>query len=125
MQKAVVDIFIKKFSKILIIDDETYVPWNTEDIPGSKYYHPANPIDLKNSEKVKPKSKYFKKILVWQAIDENGNVSDPFICEGNISGIIYPEESIKKRLIPFIDKHYNRDDIFFGQIWLVPTMRKK
>ena len=89
----------------MIIDDETYVPINREDIPGCKYFHSSNPNTLKNSEKVKPKSKFFKKLLIWQALDENGNVSDPFIFQGHISGSIDLEECIKKRLIPFIDKH--------------------
>ena len=53
----------------MIMDNETYVQWNKGDVPGSKYFHSTNPDDLENSKKVKPRSKFYKKILVWQAID--------------------------------------------------------
>ena len=51
--------------------------------------------------------------MVWQEIDENGNFSDQLICAGNISAIIYLEDCLKKLLIPFIDKYYNRHDLIF------------
>lgn len=68
-------------NKVLIIDDETYVPIDPEDIPGTKYYHCKDPKEIPRQNKIKPKSKFFKKFLVWQALDENGNVSNPFISD--------------------------------------------
>ncbi len=51
--------------------------------------------------------------MVWQAIDENGKVSDPYIIEGTLNGSSYLKECLKKRLLPFIDKYHKREDVLF------------
>lgn len=99
--------------KILIIDDETYVPADPEDVPGRKFYHCLDPIKVKFEDKVKPKTKFFKKYLVWQALDENGNISEPYITMGTINSDTYLKECIKKRLIPFIKRYNSVDSILF------------
>ncbi len=38
----------KNLKKLMIIDDETYVTWNKQDVPESKYFHSANPDELEN-----------------------------------------------------------------------------
>lgn len=60
-------------------------------------------------KKIKPKTKFFHKHLVWQCIDENGNVSKPFVSKGTMNSKVYKSECLKKRLIPFSQ---NRD-VFF------------
>jgi hypothetical protein len=57
--------------------------------------------------------RYLKKLMVWQAIDENGMVSDPNIIEGTLNGSSYLKECLKKMLLPFIDKYHKREDVFF------------
>jgi len=54
------------------------------------------------------KDRYFKKLMVWQAIDQNGKVSDPYITEGTLNGSTYLKECLKKRLLPFIDKYHKK-----------------
>ena len=65
------------------------------------------------SEKVQPKAKFFNKSLIWQAMDENGNVSEPFVSEGTISAEVYLKECIQAQLIPFIGKYYDRSEVLF------------
>jgi hypothetical protein len=83
------------------------------DIPGKLYFHAKNRLGVRYSARVIPKAKFAKKFLVWQAIDEFGNVSEPFVSEGTMSTKVYLEECIKKRLLPFIDKHHQRENVFF------------
>lgn len=99
--------------KILVIDDETYVYSDPTQINGSEYYHCANKCEVDSSIKVKQKTKFPKKYLVWQAMDEYGNVSKSFITEGNMNKEIYLEECLKKRLLPFLSKHHDINNILF------------
>lgn len=106
-------VYKNQLSKVLLMDDETYVPWDPQDVPGTKYFHAADPKSVSYSHKVKPKAKFAKKILVWQALDEHGNVSDAYISEGTMNKDIYLEECIYARLLPFIDQHHNRSEVIF------------
>jgi hypothetical protein len=103
----------KSQHKHLIIDDETYVAKDPKDIPGRQYYHCVDPNDVEFENKTKRKTKFFEKFMVWQAIDELGNVSEPYISEGTINAEIYLEECIKKRLIPFIKKYHHVHNVLF------------
>lgn len=100
-------------NKTLIIDDETYVFMDPNQVNGSEYYHCQNKNDIEIGIKIKQKQKFAKKFLIWQAMDEKGNVSSPFITEGTINKNIYLEECLKKRLLPFLKKYHNIDDILF------------
>ena len=98
---------------VLIIDDETYVPHDPTNIPGDEYYHCLFKSEVPVEFTLKRKEKFPKKYLVWQAIDEMGNVSSPYIQLGTMDSKIYLEECLKKRLLPFIKKHHNLDEILF------------
>jgi hypothetical protein len=53
--------------------------------------------------------------MIWQCIDSDGNISDPFISVGTMNSITYLSECLKKIfLTPFIDKH-NRDQVL---LWM-------
>ncbi len=52
-------------------------------------------------------------MLVWQAIDQFGNTSEPYISEGTMNGKIYLEECLKKRLIPFLEQYHKKRKILF------------
>ena len=85
----------KTLHKILIIDDETYLPWDPQDVPGKKFFHATDHKEVMYSEKVPPKAKFFKKSMIWKAMDENGNVLEPFVSEGTISAEVYLKECIQ------------------------------
>ena len=82
----------------------------SKDILGRKFYSvvPGKPVDPR--KKIVPKQKFFKKYLIWQAIDELGNVSKPFISTGTMNAKVYKKECIVKRLVPFIN---NRKILFW------------
>lgn len=99
--------------KIVVMDDETYVFQDPSEIPGKQFYNekPGRPVP--HTDKFKRKTKFAKKFLVWQAIDQHGNVSAPFISQGTINGDVYLNECLKKRLLPFIAKNHNVEEVLF------------
>ena len=50
--------------------------------------------------------------MIWQAIDENGNTCEPFLCEGRMNQRVYLE-ILKTKLIPFIKKHHKLEYVLF------------
>ena len=103
----------KCLKKILIIDDETYLPLDPSEVPGRNFFHSLDPSDVKYEQRFKTKTKFAEKYLIWQAIDEEGNVSEPYISKGTLKSETYFEECIKKRLIPFITKKHKIEDVLF------------
>lgn len=99
--------------KILIMDDETYVPKDPADVTIHKFYHAQNRKDVKYEERVKPKCKFTQQYLIWQAIDDNGHISDAYVSERTMNASIYVKECLKKRLLPFIRKYHNMANILF------------
>jgi hypothetical protein len=99
--------------KVLIIDDETYVPMARDQVPGPEYYQCRTRESVSDANRFKPQEKFCKKFLVWQAMDELGNVSEPFISTGTITGEVYLNECLKKRLLPFIHQHHKKRKILF------------
>lgn len=99
--------------KVAVIDDETYVMVDPSETPGKKYYHSRDPDEVDYDQKVKKKSKFPEKFLVWQAMDSFGNISSPYISKGCINQTVYKNECLKKRLIPFINKHHEISDVLF------------
>lgn len=99
--------------KFFVIDDETYCPVDPSQISGSEYYNVVDDCDISNDAKTKRKSKFHPNYLIWQAISQDGQVSEPYITKGTMNKTIYLEECIKKRLEPFIIKLQQDHDIIF------------
>lgn len=99
--------------KLLIIDDETYVPIDPTQIPGKRYFHARSKKEVSDNTRFKPKQKFTKKYLIWQAVDQLGNVSKSYISEENLDGTLYKNECLKKRLLPFIKKYHPNKKILF------------
>ena len=106
-------IYKKTRERVLVIDDETYVIVDTKEQPGRKFVHSNKHEELPFNQKFKQITKFPKKYLVWQAIDENGNISKPYISDRSMTAEIYLNECLKKRLLPFIEEHYAKDEILF------------
>ena len=104
------------------MDHETDVYADQSQTNGVEYYHCSDKREVSNGQKFKKKKKFSKKFLVWQAMDEMGNVSKPFICEGTINKGLYLEECLKKILFFNITKLKMS---YFGLIWLPATMQKQ
>lgn len=99
--------------KILIMDDETYVPIDPGQIPGKHFYSQKDGLSVPDEFKFKHKTKFFKKYLVWQAIDQDGNVSDAFIKQGTLKASEYLHECLQSRLLPFIEHHQGAENVLF------------
>jgi hypothetical protein len=98
--------------KVIIMDDESYVFADPSEAPGKKYYHAKQRGKVPIAHKFKPKTKFSTKYLVWQAIDEQGHVSEPYISTGTINGRLY-KKILKDYLLPFIEKYHNKSDVIF------------
>lgn len=100
-------------SKILIIDDETYLHIDPQQNAGVSYYHESPDAPVSDIHRFQHKEKFAGKYLVWQAMDELGNVSEPFISTGTITMEVYRSECLEKRLLPFIEKHHQKEEVLF------------
>ena len=101
----------------IVMDDESYFPLKDDNINGNKgvYVGPDAPFgDLPDELRLKPRSKYPEKLLVWVAISERG-ISEPYflVKKASLTGEVYREECIKKYLVPFLDEFHQDGDYFF------------
>ena len=95
------------------MDDETYCACDPSQVPGNEYYNIVGDQDIERDFKVKRKQKFGDKFLIWQAIAENVEVSEPYVTKGTINKDIYLEECVKRRLIPFISKSKENHNVLF------------
>ena len=100
-------------NKILIFDDESYVMCDPKNTPGPKYYNFIDKSSVPDAMRFKTKEKFPKRYLVWQAIDEKGNVSEPYVKYGTLNSEEYRVECLEKRLLPFIQRYHKIEDILF------------
>ena len=68
------------------MDDETYVQLDPTNIPGTEFFHSSDPSQVPYTQKNKGKEKFPKKFLVWQAMDQFGSISRPYIQKGTMMG---------------------------------------
>lgn len=99
--------------KTLVLDDETYVNADPAETPGRKFYHSSDPKLVNYEHKVKNKSKFPTKYLIWQALDDEGNISRPFVSKGTANANVYRDECLCKRLLPFIHRHHEISSVLF------------
>jgi transposase len=105
-------IYRNSIHKIFIID-ETYVTADPANTNRQKFYNFININSVEDNTRFKPKEKFPKRFLVWQCIDEFGNVSKPYIKCGTLTGVEYRDQCLKKILLPFITKYHNKSDVLF------------
>ena len=101
------DNFISK-SFCIFEDDETYIKYDYQQIPGAVYYIAKYRGKADKKFKYTKHDKFAKKALIWQAICSCGKKSAPYISQSTLSGQIYVKECLQKRLLPLIKSHNNR-----------------
>jgi hypothetical protein len=106
-------VYRKSINKVLIIDDESYVMCDQKNTSGPKYYNFIDKSSVPDGVRFKCKEKFPKRYLVWQAIDEFGNVSEPYIKIGTLKADEYRIECLEKRLLPFIGKYHSNKEVLF------------
>lgn len=89
---------------MIVMDDETYVPADPDQVHSKDYYSQIHGVELPESAKVKPVEKFPKKFLVWQAIAQDGSVSKPYIKSGTMKSPEYLDKCVKEILVPFIKR---------------------
>ena len=99
----------------VIMDDETYLDENGNQFGGNQYYYERQRHEVPEEVKYIPKTKFPFKLMVWVAISKKGRSKFYFRRqeEGAVTGNIYKNECIVKRLIPFIRKNYPHDNYLF------------
>ena len=103
--------------KILILDDETYVPADPSDITQNRHFNYIDKNSVPNEVRFRGISKFPKQYLVWQAIDECGHLSEPYIKIGTMKADEYLEECIIKRRFLLSENTINYLKLYYGRIW--------
>ncbi|KAF2889100.1 hypothetical protein ILUMI_17073 [Ignelater luminosus] len=91
--------------KIIIMDDETYCAVDPNDVPGRKYYHCTSSEDVSPEKKFKPKKKFFKQFLIWQAMDEYDVLFWPDMATCHYA--VQCTEFLKENNVDFVTKVNN------------------
>lgn len=99
------DKVLTKFNGCLLMDDETFIKMDTNQLPGQKFYIASKRLNAPEKFKFIKMSKFAKKVMVWQAICSCGMKSSPFITSLTMNTNLYIKECLQKRLLPLIRKH--------------------
>lgn len=100
-------------SKIIIIDDETYLKKNPQEMPNKSYVNIVPGVDISSTSLFVPTSKWPAKYGVWQAISSDGKCSPPVIINGCQNGQTYLDRCIKGVLLPWIRENFDIRDCLF------------
>ncbi len=90
------------------MDNEKYFTFYGDNMPGNDRYYTKDKNTCPDNVRFVEKEKFPKKLLMWIAISDEA-ISEPlfrFQNEVAIKSSIYVEECSKKRLLPFIHRHY-------------------
>ena len=106
-------LYRKSVTKVLVIDDETYVPCDPRQACVQKFFNFKNKDQVPHDVRYKPIEKFPKKYLVWQAMDDRGHVSKPYVKIGTMKAKEYLSECIEKILLPFLQKYKIKSNALF------------
>ena len=98
---------------VLIIDDESYVPKNPKLVPGRSFFNVGPGVNPTLKDVVKPQVKFCDKWGVWQAIAEDGSVSDPVVFERNNNQHFHRDTILKKNMVPWIEKTFGIENVLY------------
>lgn len=96
---------LKNFSNCVLMDDETYVKADFNQLPGQQFYSQIKGCDVNKKFKIQKCDKFAKKFMVWQAICSCGLRSPSFVTSANMNSDLYIKECLQKRLLPLYRKH--------------------
>ena len=97
----------------IILDDEKYFGLSGDNVQYNQRFYTTDPSTTPSDIKYK-KKKFSPKLLIWMAMSSKG-VSNVYVHKSKqaITTDIYLNECIDKRLLPFIEKHYKRNNYIF------------
>ncbi|CAF1067840.1 unnamed protein product [Rotaria magnacalcarata] len=98
----------------IVLDDEKYFGLSGDNVLCNQRFYTTDPSTTPTDVKYKKKSKFSPKLLVWMAMSSKG-VSDIYIHRSKqaVTGDIYLNECINRRLLPFIEEHHKNDNFVF------------
>ena len=99
----------------IVMDDEKYFTFSNDEMPGNEGFFTDNIEKCPDDVRFKGKAKFPDKILVWIALSEDG-MSEPLIRKQKaeaINGLLYHEECLIKRLVPFLEEYYPSSNYIF------------
>ena len=98
----------------IILDDEKYFGLSGDNVQCNERFYTTDPSTTPSDIKYKKKKKFAPKLLIWMAMSSKG-ASNVYVHKSKqaITTDIYFNECINKRLLPFIEKHYKRNDYIF------------
>ena len=98
----------------IILDDEKYFDFSGDNVQCNQRFYITDPSTTPSDIKYKKKKKFAPKLLIWMAMSSKG-VSNVYVHKSKqaITTDIYLNECINKKLLPFIEKHYKRNNYIF------------
>ena len=99
----------------LVIDDESYFSFSGAGMPGNTGFYTNDITKTPNEVKHRREAKFPEKVMIWVAFPPRG-ISDIWVApkQTSMKAPTYIQECLKKRLLKFIDLHYeSRDEIVF------------
>ena len=99
------DKILTKHSGCIIMDDETYLKYDFNQLPGPKFYTAVNRKTVSSKYKYKMMDKFGKKAMIWQAICSCGLKSRTFVTSSSMTSSLYIKECLNKRILPLIRSH--------------------
>ena len=99
------DKILTKFDGCILMDDETYVKLDFQQLPGQKFYAADKRGCVPEKYKYQKCDKFAKKVMIWQGICSCGSKTDVFITSETMTSDVYIAECLKKRILPFIKEH--------------------
>jgi len=97
-----------------ILDDESYFTLDNSDINGNDNFYSSNVSATPNDVKYNPNQKFPPKLLVCIAIGSQ-YMRQIYIAPSKlaITGVINKNECFRKKLVPFINKHFKNKPYVF------------
>ena len=98
----------------IILDDEKYFGLSGDNVQCNQRFYTTDPSTTHSDIKYKKKKKFAAKLLIWMDMSSKV-VSNVYVHKSKqaITTDIYLNECINKRLLPFIEKHYQRKNYIF------------
>lgn len=103
--RKLIDTQLSNFKGCILMDDETYVKFDSQQIPGSSYYIASARGNVADRFKYTYHDKFAKKALIWQAICSCGLKSKSYVTLSTMKTRNYIDECLEKRLLPLIRLH--------------------
>lgn len=86
----------------VIMDDETYMELNPQESKKKEWYSVVPGHEPPEEDQITQKSKFPAKMLIWQAITQDGRVSPAFVTSGTMNKEVYRDKCLNAILKPWL-----------------------